>query len=103
MHHLAIAAARAGSFRLFQLKKKNKNPITLFKCVLQQADGVRQGWIREQSALFSLSAESREEEVDRGVAKLRDSQRNDTTRPSRQSAGIQDSSQGSFLFLFFQF
>ena len=33
--------------------------MSLFKCILQLAEDVKHGWIREQSALFSRSVEWR--------------------------------------------
>lgn len=76
MHHVAIAAAHTGSLRFFfNWIKEWLHRCTPEAILLRQADGARQGWIREQSALFSLSVESREEEVDGSVAKLRNFQR----------------------------
>lgn len=64
MHHVAIAAALKGALRLFLFffqfcKRKTLLLHTDTPPSVQTAS--RRGWIREQSALFSLSVESREE------------------------------------------
>lgn len=60
MHHIAIAAAHTGLFRFFQLNFYYWG-MSLFKSILQLAEDVKHGWIREQSALFSRSVEWRNE------------------------------------------